>query len=129
MQFSRPLALMVYLLTLAAPSFAVAHGAPSDELAGSLAYISEHGISVVQSSDGGTLLVLQTDLAKDIDANLRVILGNDGMFAPETDLGPLAKISGLQVLKAPATVDVSAFDELHIWDRDTNTVIGIAQLR
>ena len=118
----------VMLFALATPTFALSEGERA-ALARSVDYIADHGISVVQSSDGGTVLVLQTDFNDDIGTELRVILGKDGIFAREADLGPLARISGLQVFKAPPAIDVSQFDEVHVWDRETDSVIGVAPLR
>lgn len=124
----KPAGVAAILLALATPVFALSEGERA-ALARTVDYIADHGISVVQSSDGGTLVVLETNLDHDIGAALHVVLGKDGIVVPEADLGPLAKITGLQVLKAPASVDVGQFDTLHVMDRDTNSVIGVAPLR
>lgn len=128
LKFLRTAAISAVLLALSAPAFALSEDERS-ALARSVDYIADHGVSVVQSTDGGSLVILQTAFDDDVTADLRVVLGNGGMFAPEADLGQLAQITGLQVLKAPATVDVNQFDELHVLDRETNSLIGVAPLR
>ena len=128
LKFLKHAGVAAMLLALTTPTFALSQDART-ALARSVDYIADHGISVVQSTNGGTLVILQTDFDDDVGAELRVILGKDGMFAPEADLDPLAQIFGLQVFKARAAVDVSKFDEVHVWDRGTNSVIGVAPFR
>ncbi len=91
-------------------------------------YITANGVSVVQSSDGGSMVVLETDFDTRNHAELRVLLGRDGMFTREADLGPLARVTGLQVFKAPPNVDMQQFTEVHIWNPQHNVVVGIAPL-
>lgn len=119
---------VVVMLALAPPSFAQAHGTSPDGLARSVDYIADRGVSVVPSSDGGLMIVLETDFDHPMERDLRVILGKDGMFVPDADLGALAQMSGLQVFKAPPTVDVMQFDEVHLWDRDAGQVVGVVPL-
>ncbi len=87
-----------------------------------------HGVSVVQSSDGGSLVVLETEFKTRNTAELRVLLGRNGVPAREADLGSLARVSGLQVFRAPPSVDVSTFSEVYIWNPQNNVVVGVAPL-
>lgn len=119
---------ILIMLAFATPSFAQADGTSPNELARSVDYIADRGVSVVPSSDGGILIILETDFDHPMGRDLRVILGKDGMFLPDADLGALAQMSGLQVFKAPPTVDVMEFDEVHVWDRDADRVVGVAPL-
>ena len=92
-------------------------------------YITEHGVSVIDTGNGPALIVLETALGPDMDGNLRLHLGKDGVANPAADLGRLAKIRGLQVFEAPASINISEFNELHIWSVDLGRPVGIAPLR
>ncbi|WP_341368953.1 DM13 domain-containing protein [Yoonia sp. BS5-3] len=125
---NRSLLVCALLVALFLPNITPAHGDETDHLTRAVDYIAQHGVSAVPSSDGGTLLVLQTQFDHAGDPDLRILLGKDGIPAPETDLGPLAQITGLQVFKAPPTMDIAQFDSLHIWDSAAGRHIGAAPL-
>lgn len=114
--------------TVLGTNVAWANDALSDQFTDTIAHIRDHGISVVPSSDGGSLLVLQTDFTTKDDPELRVLLGKDGMFAPDTDLGQLSYINGLQVFRTPSSMDISGFNEVYLWNPQNNVVVGVAPL-
>jgi hypothetical protein len=116
-------------LTALNPAFAQTQEELSAQFSSSMDHIARHGVTVVPSSDGGSLVILETAFDTRSNAELHVLLGKDGMFAPEMDLGPLAKITGLQVFRAPASIDISSFNEVHVWNPQSNIVVGVAPLQ
>ena len=115
-------------LTLLQPVSAQANDSLPDAFSHTIDHINDHGVSVVQSSDGGSLVVLETEFKTRNTAELRVLLGRNGVPAREADLGSLARVSGLQVFRAPPSVDVSTFSEVYIWNPQNNVVVGVAPL-
>mgnify|MGYP001793619215 CR=1 FL=1 len=115
-------------LSLLSPSVASADDHVLAQYAHTVDYIAAHGVSVVRSSDGGALVVLETDFNTRDRAELRLLLGRDGRPTPDADLGRLNRVKGLQVFKAPAHVNVQDFTEVHIWHPQKDIVIGSAPL-
>lgn len=93
-----------------------------------LDHINAHGVSVIRTADGGAMVVLETDFTSRGLPELRVGLGRNGVFMPETDLGTLRKISGLQVFTAPASINIDDYDTLYIWDPRAAIPVGLAPL-
>ncbi|MEL6839640.1 MAG: hypothetical protein AAFP85_10130 [Pseudomonadota bacterium] len=115
-------------LSLFTPATVLANDHLLSQFSHTVDYITEHGVSVVKSSDGGALVVLETDFNTRNSAELRLLLGKDGLFTREADLGPLAHLTGLQVFRAPPGVDMQQFTELHIWNPQHDVVVGVAPL-
>jgi hypothetical protein len=111
------------------PAIAQSNEDLSTQFSRSIDHIREHGVTVVPSGDGGSLVILETAFDTRSNAELHLLLGKDGMFAPEANLGPIAKITGLQVFKTPASVDISRFNEVHVWNPQNNVVVGVAPLQ
>ena len=118
------------MITLGALSGAVAQANETDtgEWSQAVDYIKSHGISVIEQGDGPALIVLETALSSRPVPDMRVRLGRDGVASPSADLGALQKITGLQVLQAPNSLNINDFNELHIWNAETGHRIGIAPL-
>jgi len=117
-----------FSLTLLMPTSALAEDHLQSQFSHTIDYITEHGVSVVRSSDGGSLVVIETDFNTRNRSELRLLLGRDGMFMPEADLGPLARVTGLQVFKAPPGLDIQQYTEVHIWNPQHNVIVGFAPL-
>lgn len=92
-------------------------------------FITERGVSVVQSDAGGNMIVLETVPSPDSAVNVHVVLGKDGVADPGADLGKLRDMRGLQVFKAPNTMDMSRFNEIYLWNADRNAAIGVVPIR
>ena len=116
-------------ISLPNPVFAQSNEDLSVQFSRTIDHIKEHGVSVVPSSDGGSLVILETAFDTRSNAELRLLLGKDGMFTPETDLGRIAKTTGLQVFKVPASVDISGYNEVYVWNPQNKVVIGVAPLQ
>ncbi|MFQ1699027.1 hypothetical protein ACJ5NV_00395 [Loktanella agnita] len=122
-------AIAAALLTgLSGPLPALAQSAVDPNVQHVLDHINAHGVSVVRTSDGGAMVILETDFATRGLPELRVSLGRDGVFMPDTDLGTLRKITGLQVFTAPSSINIEEYDTLFIWDPRAATPVGLAPL-
>jgi len=113
------------LAPVAASSNETEVGRWSDEIN----YIKSHGVSVIENGNGTALIVLETAFGSDRAPDMRLHLGRDGVLNPSANLGPVAKIKGLQVFEAPASLNISEFNELHIWNIDDGTSLGVAPLK
>ncbi|MFG5383064.1 MULTISPECIES: hypothetical protein [unclassified Yoonia] len=127
--FTRGFVATAFALSLLAPVATQADQTDAGRWSEQINYIAEHGVSVINTGNGPALIVLETALGPDVDADLRLHLGKDGVANPAANLGRLAKIRGLQVFEAPASIDISDFNELHIWNADVGAPIGFAPLR
>ncbi|SPH23524.1 hypothetical protein DEA8626_02588 [Defluviimonas aquaemixtae] len=79
--------------------------------------------------DGGTYFVeLGEDFSLNNGPDPRVALGKDG-YDPETQLGPLASLTGAQRYEIPASIDVSNYNEVYIWCAAADVPLGIAKLQ
>lgn len=116
-------------VALAAGAAATANETDTGQWSEAVDYIKSHGISVIDQGNGTSLIVLETALSSGMRPELRVRLGRDGVASPAADLGALQKITGLQVFQAPTSVNISDFNELHIWNVDAGVRIGIAPLK
>lgn len=116
----------IALTTFSAP--ALAQDQLSPQVQRVMAYIADHGVSVVPTGDGGAFVVLETEFVTHGTPELHIILGKDGVLMPEADLGTLQKITGLQVFRTPATLDIDGFNEVHVWDSQNKIVVGVAPL-
>ena len=110
------------------PTFAQNNDALSAQFSDAIANIANHGVSVVPASDGGHLVVLETSFDTRSTVSLRLLLGSNGRVAPEADLGPLRKITGLQVFRIPSDLDISGYNEVYVWNPKDSAVIGVAPL-
>ena len=72
--------------------------------------------------------MLETDFKTTNRAELRILLGRNGAASPEADLGSLARVTGLQVFRAPPHVDVTAYTDVYIWNPQNNVIVGVAPL-
>ena len=127
--FTRGLVATAFALSLLFPALATADQIDAGHWSEQMNYITERGVSVINTGNGPALIVLETALGPEVDSDLRLHLGKDGVANPAADLGRLAKIRGLQVFEAPASIDISDFNELHIWNADVGARVGIAPLR
>lgn len=116
------------LLGLALPLSATAQNMSDPGIQEVLDHIKAHGVSVIRTSDGGAMLVLETDFGSGRLPELRVGLGRNGEFMPGTDLGTLRKITGMQVFRAPPTLNIDEFDALVIYDPRAAMPVGLAPL-
>ncbi len=110
------------------PAVVLADDGVNSQVQEVLDHIAAHGVSVIHTSDGGAMVVIETNYTTRGVPELRVGLGRDGVFMPGTDLGTLRKITGLQTFKAPASVNIDDYDTLYIWDPRASAPISVAPL-
>jgi hypothetical protein len=118
----------ILILGLLFPAMSSANETDTGRWSDEINYIRSHGVSVIQNGNGSALIVLETKFGPGGAPVMRLHLGKDGVANPSADLGVLSKIKGLQVFETPAAVDISDFNELHIWNADDGTSLGVAPL-
>ena len=115
-------------LVLAAPFSALA--GDTNVIKGSFVGASDHittgGVQIIKTADGGALVILDSDFSLDGAPDPRVGFGKDGTYDGDTDLGKLEQISGLQVYRVPASVNVDDFNEVYIWCLKFGVPLGVA---
>ena len=124
---TRLLGIIRVSLGLLAPISAFAD--EGDRWSEEISYIKSHGVSVIENGNGTASIVLETAFAANRAPNMRLYLGRDGVANPSVNLGTVAKIRGLQVFEAPASINLAEFNELHILNADDGTSLGVAPLK
>lgn len=110
-------------------SAALAGSTPSGTFKGASDHITKGGVSIVKTTGGGHVVILDKDFSLDGAPDPRVGFGKGGKYDASTDLGALTKINGLQAYVVPAGVDVSKFNEVYIWCRKFSVPLGVAALK
>ena len=123
------IATAAFAFALISPPSALAAETDLGRWSEEVAYINDHGVSVIESGGGNAMIVLETGFGGAAGPEMRLQLGRDGVTSHAADLGPLAKITGLQVFEAPRGINIADFNELHIWDADQGALIGVAPLK
>ena len=84
--------------------------------------------SVVKTADG-TMLVLEPDFSFDGAPDPKVGFGKGGMYDINSQLAPLKSRKGEQSYEVPASLDLSAYDEVYIWCQRYSVPLGVARLK
>lgn len=100
----------------------------SGQFTGASDHITTGGVTVVETADGGAVLILDSDFSLDGAPDPRVGFGSDGEYAAEADIGALGELAGLQVYIVPANIDASSYNEVYIWCRQFNVPLGVASI-
>lgn len=126
---------LVSTLTATACLFAsVATVASADTVtaSGSFTGLSDHittgGVSVVETSGGGAVVILDTDFSLDGAPDPSVGFGINGEYVAASDLGELTSINGLQAFIVPDGLDLADFNEIYIWCDEFSVPLGVAAL-
>ena len=111
---------------LAAASAARAETLKSGEFAGESGHKVSGTVSV--ESDGSTAtLRFSPDFAFDGAPDPKVAFGAGG-YDPATLLGPLKGDTGEQVYEIPASLDLTAYNEVWIWCEEFAVPLGMARI-
>lgn len=110
-------------------SIALAGSNPSGTFKGASDHVTTGGVSIIKTSQGGHVVILDTDFSLDGAPDPRVGLGKGGKYDAAADLGKLVKINGLQAYVIPARVNVANYDEVYIWCRKFSVPLGVARLK
>ncbi len=117
-------------LTVAAPGVA---GANEFKASGTFKGASDHittgNTTIVKTSNGGAVLILDSNFSLDGAPDPRVGLGKDGKYDASTDLGVLANNTGLQVYVIPASVNIDDLNEVYIWCKKFAVPLGVASIK
>ena len=122
-------AITASLIAFSPAAFADGHASvttKSGTFEGASNHVTTGGVSVVTTPGGKTLVILDDDFSLDNGPDPRVGFGNDGTYDPETELGALQTLGGLQVYVVPATVDPAIFNQVFIWCKVAGVPLGIA---
>ena len=112
-----------------AASVAHAEAAP---ISGTFTGLSDHittgGVSIVETAEGTTVVLLDANFSLDGAPDPSVGFGVNGDYVAATDLGPLQNLNGLQAYIVPANLDVRDFDEVFIWCDQFSVPLGVAAI-
>ncbi|MEO1000268.1 MAG: DM13 domain-containing protein [Pseudomonadota bacterium] len=120
-------------LAIAAPALAgdAAHSIEGDVYGeGTFTGASRHvttGHGAIIQQDGKWYVSLAEDFFFDGAPDPKVALGNDG-YDPDTLLEPLRENTGAQLYEIPASIDVTAYNEIWIWCEQFAVPLGVAAL-
>ncbi len=121
-------------LTIALAPAAIADGhasgltSQSGTFEGASNHVTTGGVSVVTTPGGKTLVILDEDFSLDNGPDPRVGFGTDGTYDPESELGALKNLGGLQVYVLPTTVNPANYNQVFIWCKVASVPLGIAAL-
>ena len=95
---------------------------------GASGHVTSGGVTVV-STDNGVRVILGEDFYHDGAPDPHVGFGTSGTFDSASDIGMLVSNTGEQVYEVPASLDISAYDEVYIWCVQYSVPLGVASLR
>jgi hypothetical protein len=128
----KQLILAGFAIGMAAASFATIASADEISASGTFTGASDHittgGVSVVETSAGGAVVILDADFSLDGAPDPSVGFGIAGEYVAASDLGELTSINGLQVFVVPEGLDVADFNEIYIWCDEFSVPLGVAAL-
>ena len=118
---------------LAAASFAPGIASAQETTAvGSFTGANDHittgNVSVVRTSNGGAVVILDTNFSLDGAPDPSVGFGKDGEYVEATSLGVLGELTGLQAFVVPPSVNIDDFNEVYIWCDQFSVSLGVASL-
>ena len=94
--------------------------------------INDHTVSgkvSIVKTDAGYEIVMADDFMFDGAPDPKVALGKDGEYDPATQIELLKSDSGAQTYIVPASVDITQFNEVHIWCEQFSVGLAIAPLK
>ena len=122
----------VAVATITAFTFVIPASADTVAATGTFTGASDHittgGVSIIKTSNGGAVVILDSNFSLDGAPDPKVGFGVDGKFIAASDLGELTKKDGLQVYVVPASVNVDDFNEVYIWCEEFAVPLGVAAL-
>lgn len=104
---------------------------PASAASGTFKGINNHvasGKVSVEKRGNGYVIVLADSFTFDGAPDPRIAFGKNGKFAAKTDFKPLKSNNGAQEYAVPASIDVSKYNEVHIWCRKFSVGLAIAKL-
>ncbi len=135
-------ALLTAFLLTANPAFAdappegtgaqIAQRASEQTVSGSFKGLNQHTVSggVEVRKDGDHyVIVFKDDFVFDGAPDPKVGFGANGRYDRGTTFAPLKKDLGAQIYRVPAHIDVSQYNEVHIWCEQFTVDLAVAALR
>ena len=99
----------------------------SGEFAGIEGHTVSGAVSIVKT-DAGYEIVMGDDFNFDGAPDPKVALGKDGKYDPSTLIQLLKSNSGAQSYVVPDSIDVTQFNEVHIWCEQYSVGLAVAPL-
>jgi len=99
----------------------------SGEFTGINNHVTKGMVSIVKT-DNGHEIVMADNFFFDGAPDPKVALGKDGQYDPNTLIELLRSNTGAQRYAIPAGIDVSNYNEVHIWCEKFNVGLAIAPL-
>ena len=122
----------IAVVTVAAFTFVASASADTVSATGTFTGASDHittgGVSIIKTSNGGAIVILDSNFSLDGAPDPKVGFGIDGQFVAASDLGELTNKDGLQAYVVPASVNVDDFNEVYIWCEQFAVPLGVAAL-
>ena len=122
----------VAVATITAFTFVIPASADTVAATGTFTGASDHittgGVSIIKTSNGGAVVILDSNFSLDGAPDPKVGFGVDGKFIAASDLGELTNKDGLQVYVVPASVNVDDSNEVYIWCEEFAVPLGVAAL-
>lgn len=130
-RITAPAVLVVSLFaTMVMPT--VSHAGETAISSGEFAGINNHtvtGTVSIVKTDSGYEIVMGDDFVFDGAPDPKVALGKDGEYDPSTLIELLKSDTGAQSYVVPASIDVTQFNEVHIWCEKFSVGLAIAPLQ
>jgi hypothetical protein len=106
--------------------------ADDSTLSGTFTGLNDHittgGVSIIETAEGTTVVLLDANFSLDGAPDPSVGFGINGEYVSVTDLGALQNLNGLQAFVVPANVNVADFDEVYIWCEQFTVPLGVASI-
>lgn len=120
------LPLLAAVLFFAPAAFAFEAGA-TGTFVGKSNHVTTGTVTIVKS-DGVTKIVFADDFSLDGAPDPKVGFGNNG-FVEGSLIGKLKALNGAQEYVVPEGVDLSKFNEVHVWCEKFSVPLGVAKIK
>ncbi len=126
-RFAAALALLA-AFTLPGGAEAASKVVSSGKFVGASNHVTTGGVTVIKT-DSGTIVVLEGDFSLDGAPDPKLGFGKNGSYDGKSKIAHLAKNTGLQIYKVPASVDPKSYNEFYVWCQKFAVPLGVAKLK
>lgn len=91
-------------------------------------HVTTGNVSIIKTTNGGAIVVLDTNFSLDGAPDPYVGFGKDGKFVVTSGLGSLENNAGLQAYVVPPGIKVDNYNEVYIWCKKFSVPLGVAVL-
>lgn len=112
----------------AAPALAESMTSATGTFEGRSNHVTSGSVSIIEE-DGRRFVELGDDFSLDGGPDPRVAFGMDNTYDPDSKLGALLSLTGKQRYAVPPTLDISKYNEVHIWCDVASVPLGVAKIQ